>query len=87
MKTRPLTADQANWFAATSHKPENLNPCVRVFGLGRAGLTCKTCRHLLRKQRSKTYLKCAHRRNTNGPGTDHRAGWPACASFELNPQH
>ena len=30
---------------------------------------------------AKTYFKCELRGITNGPGTDHRANWPACGKF------
>lgn len=52
-------------------------------GTGPQGETCKTCKHLVRKQMSKTYLKCglmsAHW--TGGAGTDVRAGDPACREW------
>ena len=57
------------------------NPLLRVYGSGPEGKTCKTCSHLWRKRRSRTYLKCELRENTNGPGTDHQARWPACGKY------
>lgn len=55
----------------------------RVYGPGPEGKTCRTCRFLYRKRRdSRTYLKCMMRIHTNGPGTDHKAGWLACAKYE-----
>lgn len=47
------------------------------------GETCGTCRHIVRIQwRSRTYLKCEEAGITHGPGTDIRAKWPACRSWE-----
>ncbi len=46
------------------------------------GETCKNCIHLIRKQFSKTYLKCSLASNSNSPATDWRAGWVACGKFE-----
>lgn len=54
-------------------------------GTGPAGQTCKTCQFLCRlKPHRKVYLKCLmnERRWTNGPGSDIRAGSPACALWE-----
>lgn len=71
------------WFddqmAAGGHR--RVNPCVRLYGSHAAGAKCKSCRMLIRKGMSKTYFKCGLRRNTNGPATDHRANWPACARY------
>ena len=62
------------------------NPCVRLYGPGPENTACKQCRLFLRKEGySKTYFKCELRGNTNGPGTDHRANWPACARFVKYP--
>jgi len=58
------------------------NPCVALYGPGPANTACKQCRLFIRKgQYSKTYFKCSLRGDTNGPGTDHRANWPACKRF------
>lgn len=53
-------------------------------GTGPEGETCKTCRHIYRNEMSKTYLKCALMRAywTGGPGSDIRAGSPACRRWE-----
>ena len=54
----------------------------RVFGPGPLGKTCRTCAYLIRNQReSRTYIKCGLRIHTNGPGTDHKAGWLACRKY------
>lgn len=62
--------------------PLNPNEMVRVFGRGPAGAKCRTCKHLQKKTRGKIYYKCRYRADTNGPGTDHRAGWDACALYK-----
>lgn len=62
------------------------NPCIRWFGRGPEGKTCAKCARLYRKTYSKTYYKCMERGNTNGPGTDHRCRWKACAKYtEVSP--
>jgi hypothetical protein len=58
------------------------NPCLRVFGAGPDDKQCKTCAHLFYKEEDKRYYKCELRGDTNGPGTDHRVRWPACAKYE-----
>lgn len=88
MKALPPTPEQADWLAfqmAKLNTPERVNPCVRLYGVDPEGRKCKDCSHLYRKQMSKVYIKCDLRENTNGPGTDHRAGWTACARFESKP--
>lgn len=56
-------------------------------GSGPAGETCKTCHHLVRREKARTYLKCAlmERGWTNGAGTDVRASSPACSRWEPGP--
>lgn len=53
-------------------------------GTGPQGETCKTCRHLYRRQYAKTYLKCYLMRAhwTGGRGSDIKAGSPACRHWE-----
>lgn len=64
-------------------KPERVNPMVRTYGVDPAGHKCKACVFFYRKEwRAGKYFKCKFRGNTNGPGTDHRANWPACKKFE-----
>ena len=70
--------------ALVKTKPKG-NPCIPVFGKGPEGKICKHCTHLHRKRYSKTYIKCGLRPNTNGPGTDHKAGWEACGKYEEKP--
>lgn len=77
------TPEQQAWLNEQMSKtPVEPNPCVRLFGPGPDGETCRHCAHLLRKRMSKTYLKCALRQNTSGPATDHKAKWNACTRFE-----
>ena len=62
------------------------NPCVRLFGPGPKGAICKGCVHLYVNQPGhKNFFKCDLRRHSNGPATDHKARWPACARFEARP--
>lgn len=79
------TQEQELWQADQLSKvatPERVNPCVGLFGKGPEGVTCKRCTHIYHNGR---YLKCDFRTHTNGPGSDHKAGWPACAKFEAKP--
>lgn len=74
---------------AEQHKltaDEWVNPMVRKAGKGPAGAKCKTCSHLIKVQgNTKDYLKCELRGITKGVGTDHRAKWPACKRYEIEP--
>jgi hypothetical protein len=83
MKAMALTTEQELWLSKQlASSPVEPNPCVRAYGRGPEGVSCRYCKHLQRKRCSKkTYLKCELRANTNGPGTDHKAGWNACAKF------
>ena len=67
----------------TSGPPEKKqNPMVRTFGLGPVERRCKECANFVAKGGcARTYYKCKLFGNTNGPGTDWRANWPACAKF------
>ena len=49
-------------------------------GTGPDGETCKTCEHYAIVQFSRRYRKCGliRKRWTPGPGTDIKAGSPAC---------
>lgn len=53
-------------------------------GTGPEGETCKSCRHLSRKEMGKTYLKCGLMKMawTGGSGTDVLAKAPACRLWE-----
>lgn len=80
-----------DWFSKASSKAGfvptlevdgHRNPCLRVYGPGSMGEKCKHCRLFIRKGGyANTYFKCELRGDTNGPGTDHRANWPACKRF------
>lgn len=54
-------------------------------GNGPDGETCKTCKHYTLKRMAKTYRKCGlNKANwTGGPGSDIRAGDPACDFWEV----
>lgn len=56
-------------------------------GTGPAGETCRTCHHKTGVRHARKYLKCAleFHRWTNGPGTDIKAGSPACSRWEPKP--
>ncbi|MCP4244239.1 MAG: hypothetical protein GY772_27145 [bacterium] len=45
-------------------------------------LRCQGCRHVVRRRRSSTYIKCGLREHTRGPGTDVRLKWRACSLYE-----
>lgn len=55
-----------------------------VPGSGPPGESCAGCKHLVRKQMSKSYLKCGLMQAywTGGEGTDVRAADPACWRWE-----
>lgn len=75
--------DVDEWFREQMRRPENLNPCVRLYGLGPVEFRCKHCRLLFKHQPAiKSFFKCELRNLTHGPGSDHRANWPACGRFE-----
>lgn len=71
LKRRKQSAQQPKGYAALP-------------GTGPAGETCKTCKNLIRRQFSKTYLKCGLMRAhwTGGKGSDIRAKTPACRNWE-----
>lgn len=58
------------------------NPMVRVFGEGPPNARCATCAHLLVREYARRYYKCALRKVTGGPATDHRKNWPACGKYQ-----
>ena len=58
------------------------NPCIGTYGPDPMGRTCAYCSHLYARRQSKTYWKCDLRKETHGPGSDHRKKWPACAKYE-----
>jgi hypothetical protein len=76
--------------AALPEKPVKVardepNPCIALYGPGPAGQTCQGCQQLAAIAVNKTFYKCRLRKNTRGPGSDHRMRWPACAKFEQRP--
>lgn len=62
------------------------NPMLAQFGAGPEEKRCKSCRRFHIKRYASTYFKCDLRGDTNGPGTDHRANWPACGRYEPKPE-
>lgn len=63
--------------------PIHPSPMVRKHGLSPGLATCKTCKHLFRKDyRAGAYYKCRLLGNTNGAGTDIRLKWSACGKYE-----
>lgn len=71
------------WLADQKAKARHANPLVPFYGEGPAGAICKNCTHLIRRGGcTRIYLKCDLRKNTRGPGTDHKARWPACGRFQ-----
>lgn len=70
---------------ALFHKPARQNAGYAAPpGSGPAGETCRSCKHLFRRQLAGTYLKCALMRPawTGGGATDVKAGSPACSRWE-----
>lgn len=67
--------------SATGKQAADPNPCVRIFGFGPEGVTCKLCDALYYHQRSKRYYKCRFRSFSFGPATDHRVRWNACGVY------
>jgi hypothetical protein len=88
LNEHPETDPQVAWFnEVLARQPVSPNPCVRAYGPGPENETCKHCWLFLRKEQyCKPYFKCFLRGDTNGPGTDHRANWPACKRFVNKPK-
>lgn len=63
-----------------------LKPCTAAPpGSGPSGKTCRSCVHYKRvKYHEKVHLKCGLMEHhwTHGPGTDIKAGWPACREYD-----
>lgn len=70
-----LSAVQGQRLRAGNHPGSGLP--LAADGVGK----CGTCAHLRRKQFARTFLKCALGQDSNGPATDIKARWPACASW------
>ena len=70
------------WRVARQAARVSANPCVRAYGYGPEGATCATCTRLYGKRYGRIYYKCALRRDTAGPKSDHRKSWPACGKYE-----
>ncbi len=86
MKKTPATGAQQpllDWNDLPIKGLDSPNPCVLAYGPGPEGATCGQCALIAGVQHARTYWKCRLRKNTNGPGSDHKRGWPACAKFEM----
>jgi hypothetical protein len=80
-----LTPEQQTWWndqVDRAVEKQGLNPCIKAYGPGPAGVVCRDCAHFFAHQRAKKYFKCDLRGFTHGPGTDHKALWPTCGKFE-----
>lgn len=78
-----LTPEQRRSLASRANSERALGHAA-LPGTGPKGETCATCKHIVRKRMSKTYLKCGLKRAdwTSGSKTDIRASDPACLRFE-----
>lgn len=67
-----------------SSKKRTLGGYAAVPGSGPPSETCGSCRHICRKQLSKTYIKCTLMKHkwTGGGGTDIKTHTPACSKWE-----
>lgn len=64
--------------------PERVRVMWRAYGRTPAH-RCGSCRFFLRHRGGDTrWAKCALTMQTQGPGTDWRAQWPACGRWETN---
>lgn len=82
MDQLPLVDWFGNPIEMEQQAPLHINPCVALYGPEPQGRTCEQCRHLIGICHARTYYKCLLRGVTNGPKTDHRMRWQACAKFE-----
>lgn len=69
---------------ARKNREPKPNGYAALPGTGPEGETCKTCKHIYRRQYAKTYLKCGLMRAhwTNGKSSDIKAGSSACKHWE-----
>lgn len=77
-----ISPDRARTLRAAARIEAGYHPNGLRLLPDRSGSCCGNCANLIRKKFSKTYLKCALAKNTNGPGTDVRWTWPACAMWK-----
>lgn len=67
-------------------KPTQPKGYAALPGTGPEGKTCRDCKHKQTQSNTgrKSWIKCVLMRGkwTNGPGSDIRAGSPACSRFE-----
>ena len=76
--------DWDDWLASQEKAAEIFPLRIRQMWLrhGKSDNKCGKCAHFLRVKFSKVYRKCSKAKMTHGPGTDWKAGWPACGLFE-----
>jgi hypothetical protein len=81
--TEQMTLDGSGVPIEKAQRVEKGNPLIPIYGPGPEGATCRTCIHLYALGGvAGHYLKCDLRKLTHGPGSDHRAKWPACGRYE-----
>jgi hypothetical protein len=85
MISLPLTTEQNAWFNDAMREKPSQNPCVALFGTGPDGMLCRQCDCLFEHRAGRKFFKCQRRTFTCGPGSDHRANWPACGKFTPKP--
>jgi hypothetical protein len=61
--------------------PRSANPCIALYGDGPADKRCRDCAQMYARDCCRRYWKCRLRKETHGPGSDHRRGWPTCGKF------
>lgn len=79
LKFAEITRAEAEKRAGLVHED---NPCIAAYGRDVMGRSCKFCTHLYAHKHSRVYWKCDLRKDTHGPGSDHRVNWPACGKYE-----
>ena len=92
MKTQPQPKIDYDLFGPAPRQPRrmfNVGGYAAKPGTGPTGQTCRACAHYTRVQGhgDRFYRKCGllEAQWTHGPGTDIKAGAPACAFFTPNP--
>jgi hypothetical protein len=62
--------------------PDRIKTMWKMYGRN-DGNFCQSCVHLLHKgSKRKSYLKCDKTIITHGAGSDWRAGFPACGTYQ-----
>lgn len=80
-----VTVNRAPAYLPQKRKPTPARGYAMPPGTGPAGETCKTCAHIERPatRSGKVFRKCGANKQawTHGPGSDIRAGSPACSKW------